>query len=72
MHPSDRLPDGVGIGRRGAEQGRVAVGDGLSGEVGALNPVQAEPAWGAARVSPADEVPLILGTGQQVGLHPPV
>ncbi len=68
----DRLPDGVGVGRRGAKQGRVAVGDGLGGEVCALDAVAAEPAWGPAGVTPADEVSLIVGTGQQVGLHPPV
>src|SRR4051794_41710738 len=64
------LPDGVGVGGRGAVEGRVSQGGGFGREGGALDAVPAEPAGRVPLAAPGDEVPAVAGAGDQVGLDP--
>src|SRR3954466_11535196 len=64
------LPDGVGVGGRGAVEGRVSQGGGFGREGGALDAVPAEPAGRVPLAAPGDEVPVVAGAGDQVRLNP--
>jgi Kef-type K+ transport system membrane component KefB len=72
IRPKDPSTNGVRVGRGGAEEPGVTVGDGFGGEVGAVDAVPAEPARGLAGAAPADEIPLAVGVGQHVWFHPPL
>src|SRR5688500_1990761 len=62
------LPDGVGVRRRGAVEGRVSGRGGFGRECGALDAVPAEPAGRVPLLAPADEILAVAGSGDQVRL----
>lgn len=64
------LACGVGVWGWRAEGGGVTVGDWLRGQVGGFDAVPTEPAHRLLLLAPGDQIPLVVGVGDQVRLDP--